>query len=130
MGAGAVAVSPYLSKLQAFAAPPVGDHQGILLTINLAGGNDGLNTGIPYTNPRYSQIRSSLRITNPLPIGNGLGLHPSLPKLKARFDQGRFSAVRGVVYKPPDLSRFTSGDIWMHGWGGTSAVTSGWIGRF
>ncbi|HEV7526928.1 MAG TPA: DUF1501 domain-containing protein [Acidimicrobiia bacterium] len=129
VGTGVVAASPYLSKLQAFAAPPVADNQGILITINLAGGNDGLNMVIPYADPRYAQLRSSLRVTNSLPIGSGLGLHPSLPKLKARFDQGKVAVVRGVGYKPPDLSHFTSGDIWMHGWGGSSSVASGWVGR-
>ena len=53
VGTGVVAVSPYLSKLQAFAAPPVADNQGILVTINLAGGNDGLNMVIPYADPQY-----------------------------------------------------------------------------
>jgi uncharacterized protein (DUF1501 family) len=130
VGTGVVAVSPYLSKLQAFAAPPVADNQGILVTINLAGGNDGLNMVIPYADPQYPHLRSSLRVTNSLPLGSGLGLHPAMPKLKARYDQGKVAVVRGVGYKPPDLSHFTSGDIWMHGWGGSSAVSSGWAGRF
>jgi uncharacterized protein (DUF1501 family) len=130
VGTGVVAVSPYLSKLQAFAAPPVADDQGILLTINLAGGNDGLNMVVPFADPHYATLRSSLRITNPLPIGGGLGLHPSMPKLKARFDKGTVAVVRGVGYQPPDLSHFTSGDIWMRGWGGSSGVDSGWAGRF
>ena len=127
---GVVAVSPYISKLQAFAAPPVANNQGILVTINLAGGNDGLNTVIPYTDPTYPKLRNTLRVTNSLPLGSGLGLHPAMPKLKARFDQGKVAVVRGVGYKPPDLSHFTSGDIWMRGWGGTKLVTSGWAGRF
>ncbi len=66
VGTGIVAVSPYLSKLQAFAAPPVADHEGILVTINLAGGNDGLNMVIPYADPQYPHLRSSLRVTNSL----------------------------------------------------------------
>ncbi len=130
VGTGVVAVSPYLTKLRAFAAPPVAENEGILVTINLAGGNDGLNMVIPYADPQYAHLRSSLRVTNSLPIGGGLGLHPALPKLKARFDQGKVAVVRGVGYQPPDLSHFTSGDIWMHGWGGSGAVTSGWAGRF
>jgi uncharacterized protein (DUF1501 family) len=130
VGTGIVAVSPYLSKLQAFAAPPVADHEGILVTINLSGGNDGLNMVIPYADPAYPHLRSSLRVTNSLPLGGGLGLHPAMPKLKARYDQGKVAVVRGVGYKPPDLSHFTSGDIWMHGWGGSNAVSSGWAGRF
>ncbi len=130
VGTGVVAISPYLTKLRAFAAPPVGDHDGILVTINLAGGNDGLNMVIPYADPHYASLRSSLRVTNALPIGAGLGLHPAMPKLKARFDQGKVAVVRGVGYQPPDLSHFTSGDIWMHGWGGSTQVTTGWAGRF
>ncbi len=116
--------------MQAFAAPPVADNQGILVTINLAGGNDGLNMVIPYADPQYPHLRSSMRVTNSLPIGSGLGLHPSLPKLKARFDKGKVAVVRGVGYNPADLSHFTSGDIWMRGWGGSGMVTSGWAGRF
>jgi uncharacterized protein (DUF1501 family) len=130
VGTGVVAASPYLSKLQAFAAPPVADNQGILVTINLAGGNDGLNMVIPFADPQYAHLRSSLRVTNSLPIGSGLGLHPAMPKLKARFDQGKVAVVRGVGYKPPDLSHFSSGDIWMRGWGGSTSVTTGWAGRF
>ena len=131
VGAGVVASGPYLSKLQAFAAPPVQRDQGILITINLAGGNDGMNMVIPYGDAQYKKIRSSLVVSNPLTIGSGLGLHPSMPKLKARFDRGKVAVVRGVGYQPPDLSHFTSGDIWMRGWGGTSPdTTTGWLGRF
>ncbi len=130
VGTGVIALSPYLSKLQASAAPPVADNQGILVTINLAGGNDGLNMVIPYADPQYPHLRSSLRVTNPLPLGGGLGLHPALAKLKARFDHGKVAVVSGVGYNPADLSHFSSGDIWMRGWGGRDAVTSGWAGRF
>jgi uncharacterized protein (DUF1501 family) len=130
-GAGVVAVSPYLSKLKAFAAPPVADNQGIVVTIDLAGGNDGLNMVIPYSDAEYAKIRSSLRVTNSLPIGSGLGLHPSMPKLKERFDAGQVAVIRGVGYNPADLSHFTSGDIWMRGWGGTVPdTTTGWLGRY
>ncbi len=130
MGAGAVAVSPYLSKLQAFAAPPVADNQGILVTIQLAGGNDGLNMVAPVGDAEYASLRPTLKITNGLPLPSGLALHPSLVKLKARYDQGRVAIVRGVGYQPPDLSHFTSTDIWMQGWGGSGTATTGWVGRF
>jgi uncharacterized protein (DUF1501 family) len=129
-GAGVVAATPYLSQLQAFAAPPVGDTQGILVTVFLGGGNDGMNTVAPVGMSRYAQLRPNLRITNGLSIGNGLALHPSLPKLKSRFDSGKVAIVQGVGYKPPDLSHFESQDIWMHGWGGSSPKMTGWAGRF
>ncbi len=129
-GAGAIAVTPYLSKLAAFAAPPVANNQGILVTVQLNGGNDGLNMIPPVGNGTYNTLRPTLEITNGLPIGGGLAMHPSLVKTKARFDNGHVAVVRGVGYNPPDLSHFTSGDIWMHGWGGGGAPTTGWIGRF
>jgi uncharacterized protein (DUF1501 family) len=129
-GAGVVAVSPYLSKLQAFAAPPVGDTQGILVTIQLAGGNDGLNMVAPISDPAYHSLRPSLQLPSALSIGAGLGLHPSLVKLKARYSAGKVAVVRGVGYKPPDLSHFTSTDIWTQGWAGPGSPTTGWLGRF
>jgi uncharacterized protein (DUF1501 family) len=130
MGAGTVAVSPYLSRLEAFAAPPVAKDQGILVTIQLGGGNDGLNMVVPSGNPTYAALRPTLKITNGLSIGSGVALHPSLVKTKARYDQGNVAVVRGVGYQPPDLSHFTSTDIWMHGWGGSGTPTTGWAGRF
>ncbi|HTL84215.1 MAG TPA: DUF1501 domain-containing protein [Acidimicrobiia bacterium] len=129
-GAGAVAVTPYLSHLKAFAAPSVADNAGILVTVCLAGGNDGLNTVIPSGNATYATLRPTLKITNGLSIGNGLALHPSLAKLKARYDHGKVAVVRGVGYTPPDLSHFTSTDIWSAGWGGIGMKTTGWLGRF
>lgn len=129
-GAGVVAATPYLSQLEALAAPPVGDTQGILVTVFLGGGNDGMNTVAPVGNSRYAQLRPSLRITNGLSIGSGLALHPALTKLKTRFDVGKVAVVQGVGYQPPDLSHFESQDIWMHGWGGSGQKTTGWAGRF
>ena len=128
--AGVVAASPYLSRLEAFAAPPVADNQGILLTIFLAGGNDGLNMVAPVAAPAYATLRPTLKIANTLPVGSGLALHPALVKLKSRFDSGKVAIVRGVGYQPPDLSHFSSSDIWMHGWGGAGTPTTGWLGRY
>ena len=106
------------------------DNQGILVTIYLGGGNDGLNMVAPVADAAYAALRPTLKITNGHSIGGGLALHPSLTKLKARFDQGKVAVVRGVGYQPPDLSHFSSGDIWMHGWGGAGTPTTGWLGRF
>jgi uncharacterized protein (DUF1501 family) len=130
MTAGAFALAPYLSKLDAFAAPPVADNDGILITIYLSGGNDGLNMVVPASDPAYAALRPTLKITNGLSVGNGLALHPSLTQLKTRFDQGKVAIVRGVGYQPPDLSHFSSSDIWMRGWGGSGTPTSGWLGRY
>jgi uncharacterized protein (DUF1501 family) len=128
--AGVVAVSPYLSMLNAFAAPPVANTEGILLTILLSGGNDGLNMVAPVGDPAYAALRPTLHIAHGHPLGDTLALHPALIKLKARFDQGKVAIVRGVGYQPSDLSHFSSTDTWMHGWGGRATPTTGWLGRY
>ncbi len=116
---------------QAFAAPPVADNQGILVTIFLSGGNDGLNMVVPVGDPRYAALRPTLQDhERPLRSAAGSRCTRRSPKLKARFDQGKVAVVRGVGYQPPDLSHFTSTDIWMHGWGGGGTPTTGWLGRF
>jgi uncharacterized protein (DUF1501 family) len=137
MGAGAgaaAAASPLLSALEAFAAPPVGANQGILVLIMMEGGNDGLNTLVPTGESRYYQLRPGLAIpaATALPIATGVGLHPSLAKLKTRFDQGDVAVVQGVGYANPDLSHFSSMGIWMNGWAGGAQPggPTGWIGRF
>ena len=130
MVAGAFTLAPYLSKLDAFAAPPVADNEGILITIFLAGGNDGLNMVAPVADPAYASLRPTLKIAGGYDVGSGLALHPSLAELKGRFDQGKVAIVRGVGYQPPDLSHFSSTDIWMHGWGGGGVPTTGWVGRY
>ena len=116
----AAAASPMISALEAFAAPPVGANDGILVMIMMDGGNDGLNTVVPTGESRYYQLRPGLAIpaASALPIGPGIGLHPSLVKLKARFDRGDVAVVQGVGYPSPDLSHFTSMGIWMNGWAG------------
>ena len=97
----------------------------------LAGGNDGLNTVVPVRRPAYARAApDAARSRTASRSAAGSALHPSLPKLKARFDQGKVAIVRGVGYQPPDLSHFTSTDIWMHGWGGSGTPTTGWLGRF
>jgi uncharacterized protein (DUF1501 family) len=132
MSVGAAAVTPYLSRLEAFAAPPVGDTEGILVVIQMGGGNDGLNTLVPTGTSRYYTLRNRIAIpaANALPVANGYGLHPSLAKLKTRYDAGHVAIVRGAGYQPPDLSHFTSTDLWMQGWGGSGTATTGWLGRF
>src|SRR6476620_12086787 len=134
-GAGAAAVaSPLLSAREAYAAPPVAANEGILVLIMMEGGNDGLNTVVPTGESRYYQLRPGLAIpaASALPIGTGVGLHPSLVKTKARFDRGDVAVVQGVGYANPDLSHFTSMGIWMNGWAGGSQPggPTGWIGRY
>ena len=127
---GAAAVAPYLRRLEAFAAPPVADNQGILVTVYMGGGNDGLNMVAPVGDAAYAALRPTLKIAGGHSVGGGLALHPALAKLKTRFDQGNVGIVRGAGYQPADLSHFSSSDIWNRGWGGTGMKTTGWLGRY
>lgn len=133
-GAGAAAVAPSLSALQALAAPPVGATEGILVLVMMDGGNDGLNTVVPTGESRYYSLRPTLAIpaASALPLAAGVGLHPAMVKTKARYAQGDVAIIQGVSYPNPDLSHFSSMGIWMNAWSGGAQPggATGWIGRY
>jgi uncharacterized protein (DUF1501 family) len=108
------------------------DAQGrTLIVVQMAGGNDGLNTIVPYTDSLYYQARPTLAIkqTDVLTLNDRLGLNPALQALKPLWDQGRFAIVEGVGYPNPSLSHFQAMDIWqtldLNGQG-----TEGWLGKY
>lgn len=127
--AGALAVLPSLFDGLAAAATPVGPTDGILVVIQLGGGNDGLNMVPPRGDARYQALRGAIAITDPLPISGGFGLHPELVKLKARYDAGKVAIVQGVGQTGDDHSHFSSTATWMAGTAGASR-SSGWLGRW
>ncbi|MCC7372305.1 MAG: DUF1501 domain-containing protein [Chloroflexi bacterium] len=103
----------------------------ILVIIQLAGGNDGLNTVIPINNAAYTAARPGIAIPNAqiLSLNGSVGLHPSLTRLKSRYDLGQVGVVQGVSYPNPNRSHFRGTDIW------ESAVPTrleakGWVGRY
>jgi uncharacterized protein (DUF1501 family) len=104
---------------------------GILVLLTLYGGNDGLNTVIPYEDGSYLGGRSALgyQPEQVLPIGDGLGLHPNLTGLKSLWDAKRLAIVRGVGYPNPNRSHFRSMDIWQSAVPDEQVVT-GWVGRW
>jgi uncharacterized protein (DUF1501 family) len=103
----------------------------ILVALQMTGGNDGLNTLIPFTEPAYYQYRSSLAIpqSEVLPLTDSVGLHPRLGKLKDLFDAGKVAVVQGVGYPNPNRSHFRSMDIW-HSARPDIFERSGWLGRY
>ncbi|HEX2785561.1 MAG TPA: DUF1501 domain-containing protein [Ilumatobacteraceae bacterium] len=121
---------------EAFAATPIGPHDGIVVNIVLYGGNDGLNTVIPYTNPTYYAVRGpangnvAIPAAQVLPLDGNFGLHPNLTYTKSLWDAGQLAIVHGVGYPNPDLSHFTSMAIWMNGSFAVGPATTGWIGRW
>jgi uncharacterized protein (DUF1501 family) len=103
----------------------------ILVAVQLSGGNDGLNTLIPFADPGYYQLRSSLAIptSDVLPLTDSLALHPSLTGLKRLYDQGMVAVVQGVGYPNPNRSHFRSMDIW-HSARPDILERTGWLGRY
>jgi uncharacterized protein (DUF1501 family) len=116
----------------AFAGPPIGPSDGIVVTIMLYGGNDGLNTVVPYGNGLYYQQRANIAVpqNQVLAINNDIGLHPSLGYIRSLYGSGQVAIVQGVGYPQPDLSHFTSMAIWMNAKYGAGGASSGWIGRW
>src|SRR5712692_7539060 len=111
-----------------------------LVVLELMGGNDGLNTVIPYTDNAYSQVRARIGIptASVLQLDSKLGLNgmavnggtkPAMGGLKALWDANRVALVEGIGYPNSSLSHFTSRDIW-HTADPTLAQRNGWLGRF
>jgi uncharacterized protein (DUF1501 family) len=109
--------------------PGVPDER-ILVVVQLSGGNDGLNTVIPYSNPAYHTARPGIRVNerDALALNDEVGLHPRLTGLKQLHDDGLLSVVQGVGYPNPNRSHFVSMDIWHTA--DASATGPGWLGRY
>lgn len=102
-----------------------------LVIVQLSGGNDGLNTVIPYADPEYPKNRALLRIPQGqiAKIDGDVGLHPSLSGLAKLLEEGRLGIVQGVGYPNPDRSHFRSMDIWHSAQPEQKPVSDGWLGR-
>jgi len=105
--------------------------KNILVVLQLSGGNDGLNTLIPFGDPNYARYRPTLGIptTDILKLTDSVGLHPSLAKIKGLYDQGKVAVIQGVGYPNPNRSHFRSMDIW-HSARPETFERSGWLGRY
>ncbi len=104
----------------------------ILVVIQLSGGNDGLNTVVPYRNDLYYQYRPgiAIRAADVLKATDELGFHPALSKLKDLYDRGYLAILNNVGYPNPDRSHFRSMDIWQSGSDAATYLKTGWIGRY
>jgi uncharacterized protein (DUF1501 family) len=104
----------------------------ILVVLQLSGGNDGLNTVIPYANDDYHRARPVLRFTadKVLKINDSIGLNPGLAPLKALYDNGHAAIIQGVGYPNPNRSHFRSMEIWHTCSDSDKFEKYGWIGRY
>jgi len=111
----------------------VGADKPILVVVEMNGGNDGLNTVIPFKQSEYRRYRRRLRIDKAqvLKINDETGLHPSMTGFKQLFDDGNLAIINGVGYPNPNRSHFESMAIWHAAdLKGTQAKGNGWLGRY
>jgi uncharacterized protein (DUF1501 family) len=104
----------------------------VLVVVQLSGGNDGLNTVIPFADPAYRANRIALRIAadQVVKVDDQVGLHPQLAPLAELLEKRRLAIVQGVGYPNPDRSHFRSMDIWQSARLNTERLTDGWLGRY
>ena len=102
----------------------------ILVVLQLSGGNDVLNTVVPYGDGLYYDFRPTTGITedNVIPLDGRFGLHPAMGRIKDLWDQGNVAVVNGIGYPKPDRSHFRSMDIW-HTAEPEKLIAEGWLGR-
>ena len=103
-----------------------------LVIIQLAGGNDGLNTIIPFRNDDYYRSRPSIAIDRSklIELSSELGFHSSLQPLRPLYDEGQLCIINNVGYPNPDRSHFRATDIWQTASGSEEYLQTGWIGRY
>jgi uncharacterized protein (DUF1501 family) len=122
------AVVPYFVARTAQAAPPGKDN--VLVVLEMTGGNDGLNTVIPYADDLYHKARPTLRQTRDVVVrlDDHVGLHSGMRGLRPLWEQGHLAVVQGVGYPNPDRSHFEAMDIWQSA-DPKRTTTTGWLGR-
>lgn len=120
-----------MSRRDLSSIPGVPDDH-ILVVVQLSGGNDGLNTVVPFGMPEYYKARAGIAVPEAqvlkLPEYDGIGLHPQLAPMKDMFDDGLVGIVQGVGYPNPNRSHFKSMDIWHTA--DTTATGDGWLGKY
>jgi len=102
----------------------------VVVVLQLTGGNDYLNTVIPYTDPRYRDNRPAVGVAEDriLPISDKIGFHPEMGPMKRLYEQGNVAIIHGVGYQNSPRSHFRSMDIW-HTCEPDKLGTEGWLGR-
>ncbi|HIK95205.1 MAG TPA: DUF1501 domain-containing protein [Planctomycetes bacterium] len=104
----------------------------ILVVVEMAGGNDGLNTVVPHSDDQYREARPKLGIAKSqvLKIDDQLGFHPSMSGFADLLEAGHLAVVQGVGYPEPNRSHFESMDIWHSCLRKDQNRTDGWLGRY
>jgi uncharacterized protein (DUF1501 family) len=127
--AGAAGVTAILPRAAFAAAAP--DYGNLLILVELKGGNDGLNTIVPYAAPEYYALRPRLGIARDqvLQLDAKAGLHPSLQPLMPLWEARELAVVQGLGYPNANLSHFRSIEIWDTASNSNEYLAEGWLGR-
>jgi uncharacterized protein (DUF1501 family) len=125
-------VPGFVRRTALAAGPPSkpGARDTVLVVVELTGGNDGLNTVVPFKDPEYAKLRPTLALPSAQlkKINDGLGMHPSLDGFADILQDGGLCVVQGVGYPNPDQSHFRSMDIWQAA-STEKNLTEGWLGK-
>lgn len=108
-----------------------GAPERVLVVVQLAGGNDGLNTIVPLGNDDYLRVRTKIGIgpKEALRFNDDFGVNPAAPGLKTLFDAGHLAVVHAVGYPNPNRSHFRGTDVWTSA-NPEGSVQTGWLGKY
>lgn len=130
-GMVSLGTAPPAFLAQAARSAGAGRDQRILVVVQLAGGNDGLNTVVPFADDLYHEARPGIRIAPGAvrKLDDHVGLHPAMSGLHELHDDGALAIVQGVGYPDPNRSHFRSMDIWNSAQPDVEIPDDGWLGR-
>ena len=103
-----------------------------LVFVQLSGGNDGLNTFVPFSDPLYYNLRPKISLAKDVVLGknNGMAFHPALKGFAEMQQNGDLSVVQNVGYPEPNRSHFRSQEIWQTASDSNKYLNEGWLGRY
>ncbi|SNR69999.1 DUF1501 domain-containing protein [Flavobacterium sp. ov086] len=103
-----------------------------IVFVQLNGGNDGLNTFIPYDNPLYYDLRTKIALNKDVVVGknNGMAFHPALKDFAQMQQNGDLTVIQNVGYPEPVRSHFRSQEIWQTATDSNKYINEGWLGRY
>jgi len=113
-------------------APRAEKDRTILVLVQLAGGNDGLNTVVPFADPHYRRLRPSIALGQEdlLKVNDSIALHRACAPLHGLLQDGKLGIVQNVGYPNPNRSHFRSMEIWETASDSNETLATGWLGRY
>ena len=132
LASGSVLIPGFLKHLQASLGPVANPGSKILVVLQLSGGNDGLNTFIPFRNDLYYKLRPTLGYpeSSVLKLTDEMALNPAMESMRRLYDEGDLCIINSIGYPNPDHSHFRSMDIWNTASSSDEYISTGWLGRY